>query len=98
MIVNDCNKDLESIYCGKQLIGNPKKMQLLKRLHLKKCDICKDMVKQLNAGKANFIQIDLSEDKRVLEYMNKGLNCREAYRKIEKESNKLKIYIKTYIS
>lgn len=87
-LIDDTNKDYIELLCGYRIIGNPKKIALLKRLHLSKCHHCEKLMASVNQGRLKVISPDLSEDPKVKYYMCRGETFSNSIQKVFKEREK----------
>ncbi len=78
-IYDDENKGFEHLPCGYTVNGNQKKMSIIKRLHIKKCEECKMCYKLVEEGKLQLIQPDVSHDREVEKFMRHGLAYKHAH-------------------
>jgi hypothetical protein len=84
-LLKDNNKDYVELPCGYKIIGNPKKANLLKKLHLSKCEKCDMYMKACGITSLKVIPPNLSEDKSVNNFMRKGENYKTAQLKVLKQ-------------
>ena len=79
---DDENQGFEPFGCGYVIHGNKKKIDLLKRLHYKKCKICTIINKLSKEGKLQILEPDVSQSREVEKLMNKGMSYQQAHSKV----------------